>query len=346
MNCPRCGFSNSATHAECARCGVVFAKVQWAPFDAAAAHGAGVEHPSDDRAHDPESAEWPRERWVRLCAVPCALLFAWAAVRGVPGPVRLLTMWVHETGHAVAAWFCGYAAFPGPWFTPVGSERSFFVTVLLLALIGGVAARAWREGRVAAAAAGAVALVAALVGTFGLHPGQAEQVIVFSGDAGSFVLGAALMLTVYASADSPLRADGLRWGLLPLGALALMDVLLVWTGPFDALPFGATDHGLSDPSVLAEMFGWSALTLTRRYRMLAGTCLACLGGAYLLGLGGGSSARSTRPSQARISLSWTAAPIPTASGASASSVPAPDASRALMASNSSRAARSGSCLEP
>lgn len=344
MDCPKCGFTNGADIPECLRCGVVFAKVHWVPADQA----DQMTPPADDapavasrRAAEADS----HEHLVRIVALPLALALAWMLVRVAPAPVRFLTMWVHEAGHAVAAWLCGYMAFPGPWFTPVGSERSLSLTVVLVGVLAYGAVRAWQAARYGAVAASVVVIAVALVGTFGLHPGQAEQVIVFGGDAGCLVLGSALMLCMYATPDSPLRRDGLRWGLLPIGALAFMDVLLVWTGPIDGLPFGATDHGLSDPSVLSEMFGWSVITLTRRYQTLAGACFAGIAAVYALGLFGGS-ADTTRPSHARISRSWTAAPMPEAAGAIASSASAPDASITLMASNSSRAARSGSRREP
>ena len=45
-------------------------------------------------------------------------------------------MFVHETGHAVSAWLCGYWSTPGLWFTPVADEREFSVTLFfILALL-------------------------------------------------------------------------------------------------------------------------------------------------------------------------------------------------------------------
>jgi len=105
--------------------------------------------------------------------------------------------------------------------------------------------------------------------------------LVFAGDGGCFVLGTMLMLTVYAREEHPIRRDQLRWGLLVIGALAFMDVRTVWSGPFDGLPFGENEGGLSDPSVLTEVYGWSLLTLVNRYNQLAHACLALLAVVYL-----------------------------------------------------------------
>lgn len=274
MLCPRCAFDQEEAFAECPRCGIVIARVHAAPSPELQADLARA------AAADREAR---RELLLRSVAVPSALLLAWLAVQAAPGAVRMLAMWVHESGHATAAWLCGYLAWPGPWFTPVGTERSRLLTVTLLALLGWGAWRAYTDGRRFWMGASFVTGLAVLTGTFALHAGRAQQVIIFSGDGGSFVLGTLLMLTVFSREDSPVRRDHLRWGFLVIGALAFMDAYATWSGGIAAVPFGANEHGLSDPSVLAEEFGWSVLTLMRRYRALAHACLAVLAGATLAG---------------------------------------------------------------
>jgi hypothetical protein len=88
---------------------------------------------------------------------------------------------------------------------------------------------------------------------------------------------------MYARADHPFRSEHLRWAFLIFGALAFMDAYLVWSGPFDHLPFGEDEHGLSDPAVLTEEFGWSVLLLVDRYLQLARACFVVLVGAYAAG---------------------------------------------------------------
>jgi hypothetical protein len=190
-------------------------------------------------------------------------------------------MWVHESGHAVAAWLCGYTAWPGPWFTPVSAERSPLFIVLLVGLLAYGGYRAWELQRWFWVVASASALLLLLFCTLVLGPGKAQQLIVFGGDGGGLVLGTMLMLTVYAREEHPIRRDHLRWGLLVFGALAFMDVYAVWSGPIDRLPFGENENGLSDPSVLTEMYGWSLLTLINRYGQLAHACLALLVVVYV-----------------------------------------------------------------
>jgi hypothetical protein len=229
-----------------------------------------------DRVNDAEG----RERLARAIALPLALPGAWVVVSAFPGAVRLVTMWIHESGHAVTAWMCGYAAWPGPWFTPIGGDRSPAASILLVGTLGWGAYRAWQIGRWFWVAAASAALLAVLSFTMLLPAAAAQQLITFGGDAGNLVLGTALMLTIYARADHPIRANQLRWGLIAIGALAFMDTFLVWTGPSSNLPFGENENGLSDPSVLVEGYGWSVSLLIARYRRVATGCMAVLFVAY------------------------------------------------------------------
>jgi hypothetical protein len=287
MDCPKCGFALDADAAECTRCGVVLAKFLRAHQDSleSAIELTPLLHATDAAAVAPENESAARsERTARAVSLPLALLFAWLAVRGSPGAVRMLAMWVHESGHAVAAWLCGYLAWPGPWFTPVGSERSPLFIVLLVGLLAYGGFRAWQLQRWFWVGASGSALLLLLFCTLVLGPGKAQQLIVFGGDGGGLVLGTMLMLTVYSREEHPIRREHLRWGLLVIGALAFMDVYTVWSGPFDKLPFGENENGLSDPSVLTEIYGWSVLTLIDRYGQVAHACLALLVVVYVAAL--------------------------------------------------------------
>jgi hypothetical protein len=286
MKCPKCGFVQDQDPAECPRCGVVFAKFLHAE-DSAVPPPLGPVPPAiqaDLEQLRADRSELQRELRARVLAFPCALLGAGIAVRAAPGLVRIFTMWVHESGHAVAAWVCGYSAWPGPWFTPVGSERSFALTGLLVVLVGFGAFRAWQLARWLWVVAATVVLPLTLCCTLFFNAGTARQLITFGGDGGCLVLGTALMLTVYAREDHPFRRERLRWALLIFGALAVMDAYLIWSGSFDHLPFGESERGLSDPSVLVEEFGWGVVLLVNRYLELAHACFFVLAAAYVAGI--------------------------------------------------------------
>jgi hypothetical protein len=282
MVCPKCDFVQDASLRECPRCGVVFAKLlQLQEAISHPAHRISSSAAADLERARAEQDDLQQELRARILALPGALLGAWLAVKAAPGLVRIFAMWVHETGHAVAAWLCGYSAWPGPWITPVGSERSIALTALLcgLLILGGYLA--WQAERWFWLAASASALLLTLGCTLFLTAGQARQLITFGGDGGALVLGTILMLTMYARADHPLRTERLRWALLVFGALAVMDAYVVWSGPMDRLPFGESERGLSDPTVLVEEFGWGVLLLVNRYIALARACFVVLLGAYV-----------------------------------------------------------------
>src|SRR5262245_14745500 len=212
MECPKCGLTRDGIHAECPRCGIVFAKVLRARKDAALAmeHGRSSVQADVERTRAERQALRDELR-ARVLALPCALLGARAAVKTSPGLVRIFTMWVHESGQAVAAWLCGYTAWPGPWFTPVGSERNYILTTTMVGLLGFGAFRAWQRERWFWVVVAAAVLLLTLCCTFLLKEGQARQLITFAGDGGCFVLGSVLMLTMYARADHPFRTERLRW---------------------------------------------------------------------------------------------------------------------------------------
>ena len=228
---------------------------------------------------------------LRALAIPVALLvsslFMWSGL-GHFLARTFFTMWVHETGHAAAAWLCGYLAFPGPWFTPVAESRSPMLALVLAAALVFGAVRCWKMDRRGLAFALGAVLAVQLCCTLFLDPRAARQLVIFAGDGGCLVLGTLLMTTVYAPAHSAIRRGWLRWGFLVIGAMSFVDAFTLWWGArsnYDLIPFGQNEgSGLSDPSVLTELFGWTTGTLVRRYVVLGCLCLVALAGVYAWGL--------------------------------------------------------------
>lgn len=224
-----------------------------------------------------------RELKYRIFALPLALLVArLVAGTGLRLAAGMLTMVLHESGHAITAWLTGRWAVPMLWVTPHGEERSWFIVFGLTATIlfaGFVAWKAERWGWVLVA--GVVLLLQLIVLSL-----PAGALIVFFGDGGALVLATLLMATFYAPRESAVyRAWGLRWGLLLIGALSFVHVFLIWKGPLEDLPFGEIEGvNLSDPSLLTEMYGWSALQMVDRYVRLGNFCLAALLALYIWGL--------------------------------------------------------------
>ena len=281
MKCPKCQFEHEAQTTECRRCGIIFEKYV---VPAAVAEPAPLT--PEEEATLQTRQETRQELILRIVAVPAALLISWAAVRAAPSAVRMLSMWVHEFGHAIAAWVSGFSAMPGPWFTSVDPDRSRGVTALFVALIGFGAYYAWQRRRWFWIGALGATLVVLVICTFGLYSDQAQQLIIFGGDAGNFVLGTVLMTTFYARKEHPINRNALRWGFLFIGALAFMDAWIVWSGGLQNVPLGENSNGMSDPSVLTELYSWNLHGLISTYNKLAMFCFAALAVVYTIGLAG------------------------------------------------------------
>jgi hypothetical protein len=231
------------------------------------------------------------EQRLRVFAVPVALAIAFLLCAfGARFLLRIFcAMWVHELGHAVTAWLCGFLAFPGPWLTPMSASRSVLFSLLLIAALayGAFARPAWRWVF--------ITLVALqIICTAFLSLAAARELVIFMGDGGCLILGTLLMLTLHVSPESSLHKGWLRWGFLAIGAAAFADVFSQWWGARkdpDLIPFGMNEGaGLSDPSVLSETYGWSADLIVHRYILLGCACLLVLLAASLLAL---RHARST-----------------------------------------------------
>jgi hypothetical protein len=230
------------------------------------------------------------ERRFRQLAVPIALLIAWAAVQS--GFARMLlrtvfSMWIHELGHAAAAWLCGRWAFPGPWFTPVGGSRSWLVMLLVVAAAVYGVIRLWPSRKLWALVV-ALLVPAEVLCALGLSARRQDTLILWAGDGGCMLIGTLLMLSFYARASSSLRKGWLRWGFLVIGAAAFVDAFATWWAARtdrDAVPFGENEgSGLSDPTVLVFQHGISLDGLVASYLWTGALCLAVLAVAYLLGL--------------------------------------------------------------
>jgi len=291
MRCPKCQFDHELQTTECLKCGIIFSRYQAAlaakqaalaapgPLASAVAFEAAAEDVPDSTAR----ADSLRELKCRILALPLALLAA-KLVAGTPLRLAagMLAMMLHESGHAITSWLTGRWAVPMLWVTMHGDDRSWAIVLCLAAAIVFMGYLAWQADRWGWVLAAGVALIAQV--TFLSLP--AESTIVFGGDAGAMVLATILMAAFYLPRQSAVHKNwGLRWGLLAIGALSFLHVFLLWTGPYEELPFGEIEGvNLSDPSLLTEMYGWSVTQLVDRYVRLGRMCLVALLALYVWGL--------------------------------------------------------------
>ena len=228
-----------------------------------------------------------REWKLRAGAIPVALaaaLLFHSCDTGHFVQRTALTMPLHELGHAVTAWWSGFAAIPSLWKTLIPETRGVVLPGIVAAATALAIWRGWSSDRTWLAALGLGLGVCQLVATTA-SVACAQMWITFGGDAGAMVLGTGLMLAFFVSPDSKLRDGGLRYGLLGIGAAALVDTLSTWwtarTDP-DVIPFGEIEGvGLSDPSKLDEYYRWTVAQIVHRYVVVGVACLALLTATWL-----------------------------------------------------------------
>ncbi|HLY59351.1 MAG TPA: hypothetical protein VKV95_01150 [Terriglobia bacterium] len=317
MRCPKCQFDHELQTTECLKCGIVFARYLAAQEAAAKPPGAIESSPIEPGPTDGAplgregnapvpiapfsqpirpieplfTEEGPpydpkRELKYRALALPLALLVArYLAGTGMRIAVRMLSMVLHESGHAITCWLTGRWAVPMLWVTMHGDSRSFVVVLMVTAALGFGGYRAWMARRWGLVFAAGVALLLQLL-CLTVWRFNADSLIVFFGDGGALVLATILMAMFYVGPESIIYKNwGLRWALLVIGALTFMDVYRTWSGPLDEIPFGELEGvNLSDPSLLTDMYGWPVLTMVDRYNHLAMFCLAVLAAVYVWGL--------------------------------------------------------------
>lgn len=310
--CPKCGAAREQGPV-CPRCGVIYAKAEArasalaqrssappaaAPVPAAAPAAFAPAAPELERPApasamalpdvspfwelDPDEAE--REWKLRAAAVPAALLLARLWMETGMGKFvgrTFFSMWLHEAGHAIVSWLTGFSAIPLPWFTRTAESRSVVVFLLFAAAFGSLGRWALKHRHWALVAVAGALLCVQVVGTFALSVPRAQEIMIFGGDAGCFVLGTLLVAAFFV----PLaRHGGLRWGFLAIGAVSFMDPFEQWWAArtdFDRIPFGENEGvTLSDSTKLLEVYGWPASAIPRGYLAVAFVCLALLAATW------------------------------------------------------------------
>ena len=302
----------------CPSCGAIYAKAE-----AIKAHGRATIAPSGIEPDVEQSANGravpdlqfdvddPPDEWQlvddaelewKFCvgAIPIALVAAVLFhLSGIGAFLQrlFLTMPVHELGHAVAAWFCGYSAIPTLWKTLVPETRGFAAPVLLLAALAYAGWRGWAaENRIIVGVACALVLVQ-LAFTFGISLKTSRMIVVFSGDGLGMFLATLLMGSFFFGKRTQLYKGSLRWGFTVIGAAAFVDIYATWVKArhdWDAIPMGSQDGQDADPAVLVQEFGWTLDGMVSRFFWLGIVCLLALACVYALGVRRAAQERESR----------------------------------------------------
>ena len=204
--------------------------------------------------------------------------------------LRGFQVWMHEFGHATAAWLCGRRATPLPFgWTPVEPEYSSFVYFGLLLLFGVLFAAGWKERKIWPMLT-AVALVALqFLMTWRLSARQQEFWWgAFGGVGGEFYLSALLMAFFYVELPEKFRWGACRYVFFLIGATAFLNIVMFWNQVYHGLeeiPFGSMINGEDDQggdmNKLMDLYGWTKGNIRDHYHILGRSCWIGLGLVYL-----------------------------------------------------------------
>jgi hypothetical protein len=242
-----------------------------------------------------DSAEFPLlafDNW-RVNAIVPPLLFAlaWLAVISPFGfLLKGFQVWMHEFGHATAAWLTGRKATPLPFgWTPVESDYSHFVYFGLLLLFGILFVAGWKERKVWPMII-AVGLAGAQYYLTWRMPEHRQEFWwgAFGGVGGEFYLSALMMVVFYVQLPEKFKWGGCRYVFFFLGAACFLQTYGFWRdvylGQAD-IPYGSMisgeDDANGDMNKLVNDFGWTQSMIRRTFMALGNYCLLGLAVVYL-----------------------------------------------------------------
>lgn len=286
--CPRCGANYAKAEAirKHGRAEVAVTPLAEAVPEAQILFAGSAE--LDDRAafDDPRT-----EVWFCVLAIPAMLLIGILFHQFELGRFAqrlLFTMPVHELGHAVTAWICGFGAIPTVWVTIVMEERGVVAPVAVFAFAIWAGYRGWQVESRALLVAGALILLAQVICTLVISASSASALIVFGGDGAGLVLSVLLMGSFFFGKSTQLYKGSLRWGFAAIGAGAFADINATWwLARRDAteIPFATRDNGMeSDALRLVNEFGWTEAALVNRHIAACLACMAILALVYAWGV--------------------------------------------------------------
>lgn len=288
-DCPRCG-ANYAKAEAIKKHGRAEAAVPVAPVEEVADPqifiAGEAELDNSEVIDDPQT-----EFWFSAATIPAMLLIAviFQSMEWGRFVQRLVfTMPVHELGHAVTAWLCGFGAIPTVWVTITSEERGFIAPLAVLAAVAWTLYRGWQlESRAMLVAGGLVLLLQAVL-TLGVSEDTATALIIFGGDGVGLVLSILLMASFFFGKGTQLYKGSLRWGFVAIGAGAFVDINATWwlarRDPSE-IPFTTRANGMeSDALRLVNNYGWTEAALVNRHIAACLACIAVLALVYAWGV--------------------------------------------------------------
>jgi hypothetical protein len=214
-------------------------------------------------------------------------------------------VWVHEFGHATAAWLMGFKATPLPiGWTNIGAKTPFvYFGVLFLLLV--LAAAGIKERKVWPVLIAAAVIPLQYYSTWRLPEHRVDFWKAFSGPGGELYLSAAAMALFHVRLPEKFRWGWCRYLFVFLGAASFGTSYGRWRDirygreplPFGSMVGGEEDAG-GDLNILQDDYGWTDRQIIANYNQLAQACLIAVIAVHLffaLGLNRLLSRLWTRP---------------------------------------------------
>jgi len=257
------------------------------------ARPAGLITPPKIEPRDPADevpALFRFDRWrVNVLAPPIVVALAWLLNASPLG--FLLTgfhVWVHEFGHATAAWLTGRRALPLPiGWTPIEPPFSPFVYGGVLFLLGLLFVAGWKERKVWPMVLAVALAPLQFYLTFRTSEDQQRFWWTFCGVGGEFYLSALFMALFFVQLPEKFKWGACRYLVLFLGASCFLHIFLFWLRvdrglediPMGSMVNGEDDAG-GDMNVLMSDYHWTHSQIRLVYHQLGNGCLLALGIVY------------------------------------------------------------------
>lgn len=199
-----------------------------------------------------------------------------------------IQIWIHEFGHATIAWLAGRRAIPLPFgWTNYGLERSLFVYLGILTLLGLLFWAGWREQRRWPMVLAVALAIAQFCLTWLISSDMFEMLAAFGGIGGEFYLSTLLMVSFYFPMPDYWRWDFWRYPVVFGAAFTFWNSFWRWrqiNQGQEAIPWGSMWGGEADAggdmNALSLQFGWSDQRIIDTYNSLGGLCLTLLLSIY------------------------------------------------------------------
>jgi hypothetical protein len=230
-------------------------------------------------------------RLVNLAALPLVAGLAWLfSLTPLGGLMSGFHTWMHEFGHATAAWLSGRRALPLPiGWTNVMPEKSLFVYLGVVFLFGVMFVAGWRERKIWPMLIAVAVLPLQFYMSWLMPEHRTDFWFSFCGVGGEFYLSTACMVAFYFHLPEKFKWSICRYVFLFIGASSFLHIWLFWRQvkhgtegiPWGSMVNGEDDTG-GDMNILRDDYGWNNHRIIDTYNGLGAACVTVLLVVYVI----------------------------------------------------------------